>query len=152
MKKLALSLLILCFALTVNGQINTNKKMEQMFDEYCVQTVTVLNRTFNVGDTIYFLNGSSPMGDYLCSSIYTMSPGNSIFAMAITGTTYDIGEKKYLGVEYTGKYIVITKIRNFQEGSDQRMVQLINVLSLAKNQDFIICIDPVIGFERKEIK
>jgi len=151
MKKLLITLVFVLFSVVSYSQLNTTKKVEQMMDKYCVQTATILNRTFKVGDTLYFLNGSSPYGDFLCSSISMIAPGNGVFAMAITGTTYDIGTKKYLGVEYSGRYIIVTKIRNIQEGPNQ-MVQLINIMPLSKKQTLIITIDPYVGLTRKEIK
>jgi hypothetical protein len=149
MKKLLL-LTLMFFEITSYSQLTTSKKMEQMMDKYCVQSATILNRTFSVGDTIYFLNGSSPYGDYLCSSISMIAPGNGVFAIAITGQ-YNPGTKKLLGVEYSGRYLIINKIRELQEGLDH-MVQLVNVLPASKNVTVIISIDPYVGLTRKEIK
>lgn len=146
-KSILLTLVFAFFGVAGYSQLTTTKKMEQMMDKNCVQTVTVLNRTFNVGDTICFSNGSSPYGDFLCSSMSILQNG-TMFISAMTGT-FNPGTKKYLGVECTNSKMVITKIRDGQYGPDH-IVQLVNIVTYGKTS-MITTIDPYVGLTRKEI-
>ena len=127
MKKVLFIFMMLSITVCSFGQ-GGNKMYENYADKHImVNTITVLNRTFNIGDTIITTQGSGTQGEFL-SIKYLLNPSS------------------YLDAQYINYKFIILKIYNRTDGLNS-MSQI--VCELYKLH---IYIDPIIAITRKEIK
>lgn len=103
-----------------------NKQYEKIADKYSVKTITVLDRTFNVGDTIQLLSGSGTNGEFL-----------SVRLLA--------GSTDPFPANGTGRKFIILKIYHSNDG-----LNTFDQLVCSFTDKFHIYIDPTLGLTRKE--
>ena len=127
MKKLSIILILTLYTSAISAQ-GGNKMFERTFDKYSVSSIMVMERTFNVGDTITFLTGSGPNGEFISTKLF-------------------VYQDDPFGASATGKKAIIIKIYHKDDGLnifDQLVCQYINRVRLY--------IDPLLALSKKEIK
>jgi len=136
MKKTFLIFLFAFFGITCYCQTGANNKFfEKHSEKYSVKSLTVLDRTFNVGDTITLLSGSNTNGDFISVSLSAMPdmPGEeSINTIPAT---------------FTGRKFIILKIFSTNDG-----LNTFDKIVCDLGHKVHIYIDPLVGLNRKEIK
>ena len=136
MKKLLITLVFAFFCLTGYSQSgSSNKLFEKLSEKYSVQTVTVLGRIFNVGDTLTLLSGSNNNGDFISVKLSAIPgmPGETLGPV--------------IPANFMGRKFIILKIFSNSDG-----LNIYNTLVCDLGNKVHIYIDPLVGLTRKEIK
>ena len=109
-----------------------NSIYEKLLNKWNVETVTVLGKTFNIGDTLTLNIGAGLNGEFISTK---MNEG--------------MGGQTHLGALYIEYNFIIWKIRERKDGLNSYII--ISFLMDLGKKKVIVSLDPRIAIARKEL-